>query len=353
MTRIDVHASRHYQILIGAGLLNQIGAEVKTLCPEAKTVAIVTDRHVEAYYLEQVKAALTGLGFAVISYAIPPGEGSKSGVQYLAIMEWLAEQEITSSDVLLALGGGVVGDLTGFVASTCAGGVPYIQIPTSLVAMTDSSVGGKTAIDLEAGKNMVGSFYQPHLVLCDIDTLNTLPEHVFNEGMAEVIKHGMIRSASLLDQLLHESPKEHLEEIVAASVTIKRDIVQTDEFDWGDRQLLNFGHTVGHAIELLSKYQIPHGHAVAIGMMIETRAAVRKGLCAPECLSTLEHLLVRYALPTETDYKADALFDAALHDKKRLGDEIAITAPRELGTCELQTISIEELREWIALGLRP
>jgi len=350
MRKVEVNVSKQYSILIASGLMSKAGDILRTLCPHVKRLAIVTDEHVAALYLAQVTATLEAAHFQVISHIIPAGEASKNAEQFFNIHEWLGENKITNKDVILAFGGGVVGDITGFVASTHLDGIPYVQMPTSLVAMTDSSVGGKTAIDLRAGKNLAGSFYQPLGVLCDVDTLNTLPTHVFCEGMAEVIKHGMIRSADLLTKI-NQPMEGMMEEIVAENVTIKRDIVQKDEFDRGERQLLNLGHTVGHAIETLANYKISHGHAVAIGMVIETRAAVKKNLCPPECLAMLIELLERYALPTKTNYTAEELFEAALHDKKLMGGTIALAVPRAIGDCELMQISASALQDWIASGL--
>jgi 3-dehydroquinate synthase len=265
----------------------------------------------------------------------------------------LAEERITRTDCILALGGGVIGDLAGFAAATYQRGIPYIQVPTTLLAMVDSSVGGKTAIDLPAGKNLAGAFYQPTLVAADVDTLATLPEAVFCEGMGEVIKYGMLASARLLNQLLSDDLSGELPELIAACVTIKRDIVERDEFDTGSRQLLNLGHTIGHAIEQLDGYAIPHGHAVAIGMAVDTRAAVKKGLCPPECLSVLESLLERHKLPGQTSHGAKALFEAAQSDKKRAGEDITIVTPRTFGRSELLTIPLPDLYDWIEMGVTP
>jgi len=353
MIRVEVKASADYDVRIGSQLIEQVGEVVKELHPKANTIAIVTDKTVEELYLETVTKALIKVGLESHTYVIPPGEASKSGAEYLALLEWLSEKQITRSDCLLALGGGVVGDLTGFAAATHLRGTPYIQVPTTLLAMVDSSVGGKTAINLEAGKNLAGAFYQPSCVLCDTDTLDTLPQEIFREGIAEVIKYGMLGSARLLDQLLNEPLTGNLDHIIAACVTMKRDIVEQDEFDKGERQLLNFGHTVGHAIERQSGYQLPHGHAVAIGMVIETRGAVKQNLCPPGCLLMLENLLRHFELPSHTDYSAKALFDAALYDKKRTGDTITIVVPYELGKCQLKTIPVAELRDWIEMGLEP
>ena len=351
MIQVEVNASKSYSVLIGAGLLNQVGEKVNELHPKAKAVAIVTDKTVETLYLKIVSDALLQARLKTHAYVIPTGESSKSGAEYLALLEWFNQNKITRSDCVIALGGGVVGDLTGFAAATHLRGTAYMQVPTTLLAMVDSSVGGKTAINLESGKNLAGIFNQPSCVLCDTNVLSTLPKEIFCEGMAEIIKYGMLGSADLLEQLRNELLSDNLEQIVATCVSMKRDIVQQDEFDKGERQLLNFGHTVGHAIERLSDYQISHGYAVAIGMMIETGAAVKQGFCPPECLNILADLLHHHNLPTRTDYNTDELFEAAMYDKKRAGDTITIVAPYEVGKCKLITIPVDELRSWIEMGL--
>jgi len=258
---------------------------------------------------------------------------------------------MTRSDVVIALGGGVVGDMAGFAAATYLRGVPFVQVPTTLLAMVDSSVGGKTGIDLPAGKNLAGAFYQPWLVLCDTDTLHTLPEEVFAGGMAEVIKYGMLGNAQLLADL--RSPiNDILQSTIATCAAMKRDIVQTDEFDTGNRMLLNLGHTIGHAIERLSGYAISHGRAVAIGMAMITRAAIAKNLCPPEALHILEDLLARYNLPATTTYPAGDIFEASLQDKKRAGAHITEVIPTKPGKCELKKMPVEELLSWIEMGIR-
>ena len=353
MTTVSVNASRSYEILIASGLLPSAGQRVKGLLPKAQKAALITDGNVKRLYGEPVMQSLKQAGFEVCAMHIPPGEQSKTGERYLAILGWLSENRLTRTDVVIALGGGVVGDLAGFAAATYLRGVPLVQIPTTLLAMVDSSVGGKTGVDLAAGKNLAGAFYQPSLVLCDVAALDTLPQSVLADGVAEVIKCGMIRSADLLDQLSGDALIEHPEEIIAQCVTIKRDIVQMDELDRAERMLLNFGHTVGHAVEKLSGYEVSHGLAVAIGMAVETRAAVRKGLCPPDCLEILERLLSRYNLPNRTDYPADEIYSAALHDKKRAGNQITIAVPCGLGDCRLEAIAASELLNWIEMGLTP
>lgn len=352
MIQIPICASRNYDILIAPGIRAEIGERVKALFPKAQNIAVVTDDTVGAIYLDSVSDTLRRAGFTMFAHSVPPGEGSKSGARYLELLDCLAENRLTRSDVILALGGGVVGDLTGFAAASYLRGVPYIQMPTSLLAMVDSSVGGKTAIDLPAGKNLAGAFYQPALVLCDTDTLQTLKPHYFCDGMAEVIKYGMLGNADLLAGLQNGCMDTDLESIIAQCVRMKQAVVQEDEFDTGQRMLLNLGHTIGHAIERLSGFEITHGFAVAIGMAIDTRAAVRRGLCPPDVLTVLEDLLTKFKLPNLTNYSAKELFDAALHDKKRTGDTITIITPVALGKSILIKIALPELLGWIEMGLK-
>ena len=352
MTRVAVKASRQYDILIGQGLSAQIGSQAKALFPKAEKAAVITDSQVEALYLEPVKQALEKVGFEAPVFSFPPGEVSKSGATYLSLLHWLTEQGLSRSDVIIALGGGVVGDVSGFAAATYLRGVPYVQMPTTLLAMVDSSIGGKTAINLTGGKNLAGTFYQPALVLCDTDALSTLPDTIYRDGLAEVIKYGMLGSRALLEALDSQKPLD-LEQVIALCVTMKRDIVEQDEFDLGQRMLLNLGHTIGHAIERLSGYSISHGAAVSIGMAIDTRSAVRGGLCPPDCLHMLERLLSRFHLPNRTNFSSENIYHAALGDKKRSGEEITIPVPRTLGQSELKTISTDRLLTWIERGLQP
>jgi 3-dehydroquinate synthase len=355
---VKVNVGNGYDVVIGGFRVlhpQSVGERVRVIFPKAKIAAIITDDNVKEFYLEPVSKSLSEAGFATVCFSIPPGENSKNSEQYLSLLNWLCENKVTRSDVIIALGGGVVGDLAGFAAATYLRGIPYVQIPTTLLAMVDSSVGGKTGIDLPAGKNLIGAFYQPSLVLCDISTLATLPENVFKDGCAEVIKYGMIASAAILELLkgfsYDDKSNALVQELVEKCVSIKRYIVQRDEFDTGERMLLNFGHTIAHAIEKLSSYTIPHGFAVAAGMAIDTRAAFKKGLCPKDCLDTLEDLLNRFALPSNTDYSARQLYEAALSDKKRAGDEITIIIPIALGKCELKKIPAVDLLDWIETGL--
>jgi len=351
METISVKLRNSYDVCIDAGILETIGDRVAALFTGAVTAAVVTDGNVSALYLEGVEKSLEASGLRVISFVIVPGEQSKTGETFLEILNWLAENKMTRTDIIVALGGGVVGDLAGFVAACYLRGIQFVQVPTTLLAMVDSSVGGKTAIDLASGKNLAGAFYQPSLVLCDTLVLETLPEEVLRDGCAEVIKYGMFGSRELLGKLDSDFLKTSPVPIIAKCVAMKRDIVQMDEFDTGERMILNLGHTIGHAIEKLSGYEISHGVAVATGMAIDTRAAVRMNLCPQECLCILERLLCQYGLPNRTNYTAKELFEAALNDKKRTGGEITNVVPVAVGKSELKKIPVSSLLEWIEQGL--
>ncbi len=353
MKQLTISASRSYDVLVGLTLLAAAGGEITARLPAVRSAAIVTDSSVGPLYLAALTESLERAGLHVHPFSFPAGEASKNSANYLALLEFLAECRLTRSDAVLALGGGVVGDLAGFAAATFLRGISLIQIPTTLLAMVDSSVGGKVGINLESGKNLAGAFHQPSLVLCDTDTLQSLPEAAFADGMAEVIKYGMLQSAALLTRLETGGIRDDLAPVILTCIAMKGALVGQDEFDTGQRQLLNFGHTIGHAIERCSGYRISHGRAVAMGMAIITRAAVRQGLCPHECQHRLEALLAQYSLAGEADYSPDALFEAVQHDKKRAGDAITLVLPVTLGRCELKTIPLEEFREWIVRGLFP
>jgi 3-dehydroquinate synthase len=352
MTTVTVKASHTYEVKIGRGLLDTLGQETASLI-KGRSAAIVSDSNVAPLYLHRARVNLEEAGFRVCEFVFPAGEGSKNGQTYLKLLEFLAKRQITRSDCLVALGGGVVGDLTGFAAASFLRGVAFVQVPTTLLAAVDASVGGKTAIDLEAGKNLAGAFYQPRSVLCDLDTLDTLSPETFADGCAEVIKYGMIGDPDLLALLAQRDFRADPEEIVARCVAMKRDLVEADEFDTGARQLLNLGHTVGHGIEACSGYGLSHGKAVAIGMAIVTRAAVSLGKCPAEALPNLLALLEKYHLPSTTTYSAQALYEKTLSDKKRAGNSLHLVVPIAWGKSELQTIPVADLLPWIQKGLNP
>ena len=344
MKTVTVSASRRYDILIERGLLRRAGELVRGVT-NAGTVMLVSDDSVWPLYGEAVQKSLVDAGFSVCRFVFPHGESSKCAKTYLALLDALCENRLTRADAALALGGGVVGDLTGFVASTYLRGIGFIQIPTTLLAMVDSSVGGKTAIDLPAGKNLAGTFYQPCLVLCDPDCLDSLPDEIFRDGCAEVIKYAVLGNAPFFEELNRTPPRTHLEHIIETCVRMKRDIVAQDEFDRGQRQLLNLGHTFGHGIEACSGFAVSHGSAVAIGMAIVSRASN----CGdtPRILALLE----KFGLPTRTDYSADDLFTYTLSDKKRSGGTVNLIIPRAIGDCAIVPTKVESLKSFIQAGL--
>ena len=345
MTTVHISASRGYDVKIGAGILSTLGGHAANLI-KGRKICIVSDDSVAKFYEKTAKNSLENAGFEVISYVFPHGEQSKCAGTFLSLLNFLAENHLTRADALIALGGGVTGDLTGFTAACYLRGIPYIQVPTSLLAMVDSSVGGKTAIDLPAGKNLCGAFCQPVLVLCDTDCLATLPEPYFRDGCAEVIKYGILGDKNLFENLKN-GVKSQLEYVVTTCVDMKRAIVEEDEFDTGRRQLLNLGHTLGHAIESGSNFELSHGQAVAIGMAMITRAAEKKGFCTPETTEEIIEILRKYDLPTETDQNPEAIYQTALGDKKRQGTTITLVVPTEVGTCILHKIPVEDLQTWL------
>ena len=344
MNTVTVNASTTYEVKISSGLLPKLGAEVSALGKAGK-VCIVSDSNVWPLYGNAAKNSLENAGLEVIHFLFPAGESSKNGSTYLQLLNFLAENGMTRSDHLVALGGGVVGDLTGFAAATYLRGIAYIQVPTTLLAMVDSSVGGKTAIDLPSGKNLAGAFCQPKLVLCDTDTLATLPEDIFRDGCAEVIKYGILYDPDLFAHLTEKGLAFDRKAVITRCVELKRDVVTQDEFDTGLRMKLNLGHTVGHGIEAISNFSLSHGKAVAIGMAIVSRAS--RCPDGQKILACLE----RFGLPTTTDYAPEEIYRCALSDKKRSGGTVNLIIPKAIGSCAIVPTPIADLKSFIEAGL--
>ena len=344
MKTVTVTASKTYDVLIGSGILSDLGAETAKLGKSSK-IAIVSDSNVWPLYGKIASDSLENDGFSVVSFVFPAGEESKNGSTYLELLNFLAQNQLTRSDMIVALGGGVVGDLAGFAAATYLRGIRFIQVPTTLLAAVDSSVGGKTAIDLPAGKNLAGAFCQPSLVLCDIDTLNTLPDEIFRDGCAEVIKYGILYDPSLFAQLEQQGLSFDREAVIARCVELKRDVVMEDEFDTGARMKLNLGHTIGHGVEAVSNFSISHGKAVAIGMAIVSRASH----CPHN--DRITGILKLFGLPTHTDFDSESLFKSALSDKKRSGGTVNLIIPKRIGQCDIVPTPVEKLQSFIEEGL--
>ena len=349
MKTVSVHASRSYEIRIGRGLLQGAGEQIRTVT-DAKKVMLVSDDAVWPLYGGAVRRSLETAGLTVCSFVFPHGESSKCACTYLELLDALCAQQLMRKDAIAALGGGVAGDLAGFAASTYLRGIGFIQIPTTLLAMVDSSVGGKTAIDLPAGKNLAGTFYQPWLVLCDPDCLTTLPEDIFRDGCAEVIKYAVLGNAPFFDDLRAGSAHAQLEHIIETCVTMKRDIVAQDEFDRGQRQLLNLGHTFGHGIEACSGFAVSHGSAVAIGMAMMVRAAAAFGLCTEKTRATVVDILRQYDLPVDCAFCAEDMLPTILHDKKAAGDTIHLIVPTAVGQCRIVKTPASEIMDWLRAG---
>ncbi len=350
MKKVTVSATKKYDVLVAEGILNQIGEYTASVC-SANKVAIISDTNVWPIYGTTVTGSLKEAGFYVCNYVLSAGEESKNGVNFLSILNFLAENRLSRNDCIIALGGGVIGDISGFSAATYLRGISYIQVPTSLLAMVDSSVGGKTAIDLPAGKNLAGAFYQPDLVICDLNVLNALPESVFRDGCAEVIKYGILFDAALFDHLTDKALAFDRGYVIPRCIELKRDIVEEDEYEQGSRKLLNLGHTIGHGIEKLSNYQTTHGCAVSAGMAIVTRVSAANGLCTDDTANRIYQILDRFSLPVNTEYSAEALYTAALSDKKATSDSIALVLPHSIGRCNIHNVPICELASMIKSGL--
>ena len=344
MKTVTVSASKKYDIKIGPGLLPTIGAEARSL-GKAQRIAIVSETTVWPLYGGIVEKSLEDAGFTVISYVFPAGEERKNGTTYLDLLNFLAQSKLTRSDMIVALGGGVVGDLAGFAAATYLRGIRFIQVPTTLLAAVDSSVGGKTAIDLPAGKNLAGAFCQPSLVLCDTDTLNSLPLDIFRDGCAEVIKYGVLYDPVLFAELERDGLDFDREAVIARCVELKRDVVMEDEFDTGARMKLNLGHTIGHGVEARSNFTLSHGKSVAIGLAIVARATS----CAD--LDRIIAILNHFGLPVSTNYPVDDIYDYTLSDKKRSGGTINLIIPHSIGNCEIVPTPVENLKSFIQAGL--
>ena len=344
MKTVRVSASKSYDVLIGAGLLNTLGSHAAAM-KKVKKVCIVSESNVWPLYGSAAKKSLLDAGLDAVEFVFPAGEESKNAQTYLNLLNFMAENHLTRTDLIVALGGGVTGDLAGFAAATYLRGIRFIQIPTTLLAAVDSSVGGKTAIDLPAGKNLVGAFWQPSFVLCDTDTLNTLPNDIFIDGCAEVIKYGVLYDEPFFSYLESIGPNFDREAVIARCVEMKRDVVMEDEFDTGARMKLNLGHTIGHGVEASSHFTLSHGKSVAIGMAIVSRASH----CSEN--DRIIGILKKFGLPTTTETDADTLLRYALSDKKRSGGTVNLIIPEKIGHCAIVPTPVEKIKSFIEEGL--
>jgi 3-dehydroquinate synthase len=345
---LTVNTSKPYRILIERGCLKCVGEEAVRIFPHGAKAAIVTDSNVGPIYAQTVASSLQAAGFSPFVFTFPAGEKQKRMNYILDMYAAFSEHELTRSDFVVALGGGVTGDMAGFAAATYLRGIRFLQIPTSLLAQIDSSVGGKTGIDLPYGKNLVGAFHQPSLVLIDPDTLSTLPDLYFADGMAEAIKYGCIRDRALFDKIACGDIKGNIESVIFRCVDIKREFVERDELDNGDRMLLNFGHTFGHALEKLHGYKdLTHGQAVGIGMVMMSKCGEAAGLTEPSTAEQIADVLTKYGLPISDSIPPKQIEEVTRFDKKSRGDRIHLVLIKKIGESFLHTVTREELSRFM------
>lgn len=347
MSVISVTKPRQYDITVENGILNNCGEIIRRVV-KGNNCVIVTDSNVAPLYLATAKESIEAQGITVSTHIFPAGEENKTLATVEDMLRAFCEAELTRSDFVVALGGGVCGDLTGFASAIYMRGIAYVGIPTTLLSQIDSSVGGKTGCDLSFGKNLVGAFHTPKAVIIDPLCLNTLPTRIFNDGLSEAIKYGVIKSEKLFNRLVDENAKDFINELIEECVSIKRDITENDFFEKGERMLLNYGHTIGHAIEKYYNYKdVTHGEAVCIGMVTMAAAAERNGLCEEGLAKKITSCLHKYALPATTGIELEKLCEGAMHDKKRRGKDIKIVMPQKIGACIIETIPADSLAQYL------
>lgn len=354
MMTVKVRASKEYNVEIGDGIISRLGELTKAVCPKAIKALIVSETNVASLYLDAVKAQLEGAGLEVTAYVFEAGEKSKNINEIAGMWNKMAEAGFTRTDMVVGLGGGVTTDMAGFAAATFLRGIDVIQVPTSLLAMVDASVGGKTGIDIPMGKNQVGAFWQPSLVLEDTSFLKTLPDEVFTEGMGEVTKYAFIMDEKLLDLLEKQNGNIRddaaiLENVIGMCVSDKAEIINEDETDNGRRQILNFGHTAGHVIERDSGFTKPHGICVAKGMGIFMDACVKEGTLSAEDAKRMKDLLAMYKLPASDEITAEDIVKGAMNDKKKRGNTLSVILVNKIGKAEIKKMTAEEFLKFLSV----
>lgn len=349
MKSLTVNVGKGYEILIENGILKNAGDYVKKVSNASK-ICLISDTNVFPLYGDSVKASLEENGYKVYTFAFEAGEASKKTSTVINMVEFMAENELTRGDLVVALGGGVTGDMAGFAAAIYLRGIDFVQIPTSLLAQVDSSVGGKTAVDLPQGKNLCGAFHQPILVLIDPKTLNTLSDHFFADGLAEAIKMGCIKSASLFEKIESQDPHDIIDEIIYECDILKAGVVERDEKEHGERALLNFGHTAGHAIEKLHNFEtISHGEAVGIGMVMIAKAGELSGITEKGTADRIASVLLKNNLQIEDCNSLENIINAMNADKKRTSIAINFTLIRSIGDSFNQKIKYEEIPRFFGI----
>ena len=341
-----------YEILIENGLIQDIGDKIANIYTGDK-IAIITDTNVDKFYGDVVNNALEEKGYKTLKVVLPAGEKSKSIDSLMVLYNKLLDFNLNRGNLIIALGGGVIGDLTGFCASTLLRGIPFVQVPTSLLAQIDSSIGGKVAVDLPRGKNLVGSFYHPKAVFIDPNVLHTLDRKFLNDGLGEAIKYGLIKDRGLFETLSeinsYDELFENLEYIIYNCCDIKRGVVERDEKDTGERMLLNFGHTIGHAIEKIQNYEgYSHGEAVSIGMYCIAKRCEDMGFCPEGISESIKEVLVKFNLPYDIgDIDKDKIVEAIGVDKKNIGKSMNLILIKDIGESFIHKISREDIVNFI------
>ena len=344
-----------YQIYVGHNLLKQAGKLIRSSTSGSK-ILIVTHPNLQNLYGAELLGSLETAGYSVTTALIPSGEHSKSFDSYQKLIDTLAKNRFTREDIVVAFGGGVISDLAGFVAATYMRGCALIHIPTSLLAMIDSSIGGKTAIDLPFGKNLVGAFYNPKAVIVDLELLNSIPAPLLQDSCGELSKYSVLSGSNLFNKIiLARNPMQvidasYRQELIQACVEIKKSIVEVDFKEAGSRKLLNLGHTLGHAIETLSNFELGHGSCVAVGTNMMAKACSKLGLCSCKDAEKIAQLTQSYNLPTSTSFTVEELYSTALHDKKSHTDSIDVTLIYGIGDVRIERKSFAELKQLIALA---
>jgi 3-dehydroquinate synthase len=354
MMTVNVRASKEYNVEIGDGIVSKLGEMTKAVCPKAIKALIVSETNVASLYLDVVKAQIEGAGIEVSTYVFEAGEKSKNINEIAGMWNKMAEAGFTRTDIVVGLGGGVTTDMAGFAASTFLRGIDVIQVPTSLLAMVDASVGGKTGIDIPMGKNQVGAFWQPSLVLEDTSFLKTLPDDVFTEGMGEVTKYAFIMDEKLMDLLEKQNGNIRddatvLENVIGMCVADKAEVINEDENDNGRRQILNYGHTAGHVIERDSGFTKPHGICVAKGMGIFMDACVKEGTLSAEDAKRMKDLLAMYKLPVSDEISAEDIVKGAMNDKKKRGNTLSVILVNKIGQAEIKKMTAEEFLKFLSV----
>lgn len=345
MKKLTVHTENPYEIIIEAGISGHCGEIIRKII-SAEKVAVITDSNVAPLYLERVSDSLRKGGFNVFCHVFPAGEGSKNLEVVAKMLSFLAECSFTRSDAVVALGGGVTGDMAGFAASIYMRGIDFVQIPTTLLAQIDSSVGGKTGVNLSAGKNLCGAFHQPRAVIIDPETLKTLPRRVYSDGMAEALKYGCILDRELFERIADKSIG--ISELIFRCISLKRQVVEADERESGERMLLNFGHTAGHALEKHYGYsKLTHGEAVAVGMVTAALYGEREGLTAGGTADRIKSALDNYSLPFSDSAPASELAPIMLSDKKRGGDCINTVLLHEIGRSFIKKLPVSSAQAFL------